>query len=132
MGLFEPFLAHGVQGYGGLGYRPGSQTILLGGVHFKHPTPKYPKTRFAEVWVFGAPPQNPRNNFANWEPQMSHNDVYLFSRIDYNATGKRTRSKNVDVKGTKVKVLSHLVAMVSASGCTTLFVHACTINVQFE
>ena len=68
----------------------------------------------------------------NWELQMSHNDVYFFSHREYNATGKWTRWKNLDVKGTEVKVLSDLVPMFSASGCTTLFVHACTTNVRFE
>ena len=68
----------------------------------------------------------------NWELQMSHNDVYFFPHRVYNAKGKWTRWSNLDVKGTEVKVLSDLVPMFSASGCTTLFVHACTTNVQFE
>ena len=68
----------------------------------------------------------------NWELQMSHNDVYFFPHRVYNAKGKWTRWNNLDVKGTEVKVLSDLVPMFSASGCTTLFVHACTTNVQFE
>ena len=62
---------------------------------------------------------------ANWELQMSHNDVYDFSCIKYNATGKRTQSKNLDVRGTEVNVLSDLVPMFCTCGCTTLFVHAC-------
>ena len=63
-----PFLAHGVQGYGCLGCHPRTQTIFSGIDHFKHPHPGCPKHTFfgpwcAEVWMFGAPPQNANNIF---------------------------------------------------------------------
>ena len=68
----------------------------------------------------------------NRELQMSHSDVYFFSDIGYNAPGKRTRRKNLDVKGSEVKALADSVPMFSAPGCAPLFVHACTTNVQFK
>ena len=68
----------------------------------------------------------------NWELQMSHDDAYIFPRQEHHSTGKRTRWNNLEVKGTEAKILSELVPVFSASGCTTLFVHACTTNVQLK
>ena len=57
-------LACGVQWYGCLGRRPGTQTVFFGIVQFKHHRPRYPKTPWGTMlWVFGAPPQTASNMF---------------------------------------------------------------------
>ena len=69
------------------------------------------------------------DSLTDWEFRKSHEDV-LF--LHTSTSGKRTKKEHLVVKRTEVKVLSELVSLSSASGCTTLFVHACTPGVQFE
>ena len=71
------------------------------------------------------------NMMAHWELQKSHDDVYFFYHRHLDTSGKWTKKLQLVVKGTVVKFLSDLVPMFSADSQTTLFVHACTTDVQF-
>ena len=69
----------------------------------------------------------------NWKLQNPTETCTFFSRQEYDAKDSQSHTMNIlDVKGTQIKVLQDLVPMFSASGRTTLCVHACTADVQFE
>mmetsp|Transcript_128114 Transcript_128114/g.221334 ORF Transcript_128114/g.221334 Transcript_128114/m.221334 type:complete len:93 (+) Transcript_128114:202-480(+) len=71
------------------------------------------------------------NILAHWELQKSHDGIYFFNHRQLDTSGKWTKKLHLIVKGTVVNFLSDLVPMFSADSQTTLFVHACTTDVQF-
>ena len=81
--------------------------------------------------IVGAELGFPPNMMEHWELQKSHDDIYFFNHRLLDTSGKWTKKLHLIVKGTVVKFLSDLVPMFSADSQTTLFVHACTTDVQF-